>query len=177
MIENSTSYRHQEMLQIVKNDCGDITYQKLPNVLARRFSIAAADDIALRTTKIECVESLTVAMQAPKEEPTHPDLPIKFRVNHGLIQPSYLAHVSRSVSTRKQVKGRALGCSQTMVKISGQRLQEVSIQVRSFAEQATIFSGLDKAQYMKRHQPAESLPVEVEAPRGAILRKACAGML
>jgi type I restriction enzyme S subunit len=157
-----------------------IAHQKpiaLPNEVATQFGIDAGDVFVSRANTIELVGLSAVATEAPTERLIYPDLLIKLKANPALILPRYLAYALRSASSRKQIKARALGSSQTMVKISGERLREVSIPVSSLAEQAKIVSRLDAAHDLMRQLAAESLPGEVEVLRGAILRKAFAGDL
>lgn len=157
-----------------------IAYQKpivLPNEVAKQFGIDAGDVFVSRANTIELVGLSAVAMKAPTERLIYPDLLIKLKVNPALILPRYLAYALRSASSRKQIKARALGSSQTMVKISGERLREVSIPVPSLTEQAKIVGRLDAAHDLMRQLATESLPGEVEVLRGAILRKAFAGEL
>lgn len=157
-----------------------IAYQKpiaLPNEVAKQFGIDAGDVFVSRANTIELVGLSAVAMEAPTERLIYPDLLIKLKANPALILPRYLAYALRSASSRKQIKARALGSSQTMVKISGERLRGVSIPVPSLAEQEKIISRLDAAHDLMRQLATESLPGEVEVLRGAILRKAFAGDL
>lgn len=157
-----------------------IAFQKpiaLPNEVANQFGIDAGDVFVSRANTIELVGLSAVAMGTPTDRLIYPDLLIKLKVNPSLILPRYLAYALRSASSRKQIKARALGSSQTMVKISGERLREVSIPVPSLAEQENIVSRLDAAHDLMRQLATESLPGEVEVLRGAILRRAFAGEL
>lgn len=149
----------------------------LPNEVAAQFRIDAGDVFVSRANTIELVGLSSVATDTPEERLIYPDLLIKLKVNPALILPRYLAYALRSASSRKQIKARALGSSQTMVKISGERLREISIPVPSLAEQAKIVSRLDGVHDLMRRLAAESLPGEVEALRGAVIRKAFAGNL
>ncbi len=157
-----------------------IDFQKpiaLPDRIAEQFAIDAGDVFVSRANTIELVGLSAVAMDAPTERLIYPDLLIKLKVNPSLILPRYLAYALRSASSRKQIKTRALGSSQTMVKISGERLREVSIPFPSLTEQERIVNRLDDAHNLMRQLATESLPGEVEALRIAILRKAFAGEL
>ena len=149
----------------------------LPDKVATQFSIDAGDVFVSRANTIELVGLSAVAMEAPTERLIYPDLLIKLRVNPSLILPRYLAYALRSASSRKQIKARALGSSQTMVKISGERLREVSIPVPSLNEQSKIVDRLDAAHDLMRQLVTESLPGEVEVLNRAVLRKAFAGEL
>jgi type I restriction enzyme S subunit len=157
-----------------------IVYKKpiaLPKLVAMQFGIDAGDVFVSRANTIELVGLSAVAMEEPADRLIYPDLLIKLKVNPALIVPRYLAYALRSASSRKQIKARALGSSQTMVKISGERLREVSIPVPSLVVQAKIVSRLDAAHSLMRQLATESLPGEIEVLRGAVLRKAFAGVL
>jgi type I restriction enzyme S subunit len=149
----------------------------LPDKVATQFGIDAGDVFVSRANTIELVGLSAVATEAPTQRLIYPDLLIKLKVNPGLILPRYLAYALRSASSRKQIKARALGSSQTMVKISGERLREVSIPVPSLADQEKIVCRLDAAHDLLRQLANESLSGEVEVLRGAILRRAFAGEL
>ena len=157
-----------------------ISFQKpiaLPADVSKQFRIDKGDVFVSRANTKELVGLSAVAMEAPPGRLIYPDLLIKLKVNPALILPRYLAYALRSASSRKQIKARALGSSQTMVKISGERLREVSIPVPALTEQRKIVDRLDAAHDLMRHLATESLPGEVEALRPAILRKAFAGEL
>lgn len=157
-----------------------IEFQKpivLKNEIAKQFGVDPGDVFVSRANTIELVGLSAVVMDAPTERLIYPDLLIKLKVNPSLITPRYLTYALRSASSRKQIKARALGSSQTMVKISGERLREVMIPVPTLAEQARIVRRLDAAHDFMRQLATESLPGEVEALRGSVLRKAFAGEL
>lgn len=157
-----------------------IDFQKpiaLPDAVAKQFSIDEGDVFVSRANTIELVGLAAVAMAKSPARLIYPDLLIKLKANPALILPRYLAYALRSSGSRKQIKARALGSSQTMVKISGERLREVSIPVPSLEEQARIVSRLDVAHDLMRQLARESLPVEIEVLRRAVLRRAFAGEL
>jgi len=149
----------------------------LPETIAKQFGIEAGDVFISRANTIELVGLASVAMEQPAGRLIYPDLLIKLRANPSIILPRYLAYALRSASSRRQIKARALGSSQTMVKISGERLREVNIPVPSLDEQAKIVDRLDAAHDLMRQLATESLPGEIEVLRSAILRKAFAGEL
>jgi type I restriction enzyme S subunit len=157
-----------------------IEFQKpisLPENVARQFGIDAGDVFVSRANTIELVGLAAVAEEKPATRLIYPDLLIKLKADRSQILPRYLAYALRSASARKQIKARALGSSQTMVKISGERLREVSIPVPSLDKQAQIVSRLDAAHDLIRALAGESVSVEIEALRGAVLRKAFSGEL
>jgi type I restriction enzyme S subunit len=149
----------------------------LPETIEKQFGIQAGDVFVSRANTIELVGLASVATEQPTGRLIYPDLLIKLRAEPSMIQPRYLAYALRSASSRRQIKARALGSSQTMVKISGERLREVSIPVPSLEEQTRIVSRLDVAHDLMRQLATESLPGEIEVLRRAILRRAFAGEL
>lgn len=149
----------------------------LPDNVAQQFGIDEGDVFVSRANTIELVGLAAVAAEKPTARLIYPDLLIKLKADRSQVLPRYLAYALRSASARKQIKARALGSSQTMVKISGERLREVSIPVPSLDKQAQIISRLDAAHELVRELANESVAGEIEALRGAILRKAFAGEL
>ena len=149
----------------------------LPDNVAQQFAINDGDVFVSRANTIELVGLAAVAEERPAARLIYPDLLIKLEADQTQIMPRYLAYALRSASARKQIKARALGSSQTMVKISGERLREIRLPVPSRDKQAVIVSRLDAAHELVRTLASESISGEVEALRGAILRKAFAGEL
>ena len=157
-----------------------VEYRKpiaLPDDVARQFGIDEGDVFVSRANTLELVGLAAVAMAKPKTRMIYPDLLIKLKADRSMILPRFLAYALRSASSRKQIKARALGSSQTMVKISGERLREVRIPIPSLAEQERIINRLDTAHALIYQLSAEFVPGEVEALREAVLRKAFAGEL
>lgn len=155
-----------------------IGFQKpiaLPENVARQFVIDAGDVFVSRANTIELVGLAAVAEERPFERLIYPDLLIKLKADRSKILPRYLAYALRSANARKQIKERALGSSQTMVKISGERLREVSIPVPSLDKQSQIIGRLDAAHLLIRGLAAECASGEIATLRSAVLRKAFAG--
>jgi len=157
-----------------------IEFQKpiaLPDNIAHQFGIDDGDVFVSRANTIELVGLAAVAEEKPAVRLIYPDLLIKLKVDRSRILPRYLAYALRSASARKQIKARALGSSQTMVKISGERLREVHLPVPSLHKQAQIISRLNAAHELIRALATEYVSGKVEGLRDAILRKAFAGEL
>lgn len=149
----------------------------LPDAVATQFHIEQDDVFVSRANTIDLVGLSSVAEGKPQERLIYPDLLIKLKADQTKILPRYLAYALRSAGARKQIKDRALGASQTMVKISGERLREVMIPVPSIPEQLQIVSRLDAGHDLIRHISDESSGIEIGTIRAAILRKAFAGGL
>ena len=150
---------------------------ELPEAVASQFSINEGDVFVSRANTIELVGLSSVAELISQERLIYPDLLIKLTADRTKILPRYLAYALRSAGARRQIKDRALGSSQTMVKISGERLREVSIPVPSIIEQQQIVARLDAGHDLIRHINYESSGIDVGTIRAAILRKAFAGEL
>ena len=143
----------------------------LPEDIAKKFSISKGDVFVSRANTIELVGLSAVADTEPDERLIYPDLLIRLRADHSRVMPRYLAYALRSAGARKQIKDRALGSSQTMVKISGARLKEVTIPLPSLSDQADIVDRLDQGHRLIRQLAHETLPGEIEALRTSVLRK------
>jgi len=150
---------------------------ELPDAVATQFGIKAGDVFVSRANTIDLVGLSAVAEEAPHERTIYPDLLIKLTADRAQIQPRYLAYALRSAGARRQIRARALGASQTMVKISGERLREVSIPVPPIVEQDVIIARLDAAHDLIRRVNAESADIDMGGLRAAVLRKAFAGEL
>lgn len=150
---------------------------ELQDDVAEHFSIAEGDVFVSRANTIDLVGLSAVAMEKPAERLIYPDLLIKMRVDGAQIRPRYLAYALRSASARKQIKARSLGSSQTMVKISGERLREIRIAVPPLAQQEEIVDRLDAAHQLIDHLVAEMGSDEIDLLHTSILRKAFAGEL
>lgn len=148
---------------------------ELPNAVAAQFRIEQGDVFVSRANTIDLVGLSSVAENVLQERLIYPDLLIKLTVDQTQILPRYLAYALRSAGARRQIKDRALGASQTMVKISGERLREVMIPVPSIPEQQQIVAKLDAGHDLIRLLNEESSGVDLGAIRAAILRKAFAG--
>lgn len=150
---------------------------ELTDAVANQFDIDEGDVFVSRANTIDLVGLSAVAECIPQERLIYPDLLIKLTVDRTKILPRYLAYALRSAGARRQIKDRSLGASRTMVKISGERLREVTIPVPSITEQQQIIARLDAGHDLIRHLSNESLGINVGAIRPAILRKAFVGEL
>ena len=157
-----------------------LSFQKpisLPGEIATQFAIDAGDVFVSRANTIELVGLSAIAMERPTARLIYPDLLIKLKADRSKVLPRFLAYALRSAGARAQIKKRAFGSSQTMVKISGERLREVSIPVPPLRTQEQIVARLDAAHELIAGLSAESASGEVQALRGAVIRKAFAGEL
>lgn len=157
-----------------------LSFQKpisLPEEIATQFAIDEGDVFVSRANTIDLVGLSAVAMARPTARLIYPDLLIKLKADRSKVLPRFLAYALRSAGARAQIKERAFGSSQTMVKISGERLREVSIPVPPLQTQEQIVARLDAAHELIAGLSAESASGEIQALRGAVIRKAFAGEL
>jgi type I restriction enzyme, S subunit len=149
----------------------------LPEKVYRKFSIQVDDVFVSRANTIELVGLSAVAVCSPPERMIYPDLLIKMHADRKKIIPRYLVYALRSSSARRQIKDRALGSSQTMVKISGERLREISIPVPDIDAQEEIVERLDAAHSLLDQLSTALAEEPVSTLRESVLHKAFAGEL
>ena len=147
---------------------------ELADAVAAQFRIEQGDVFVSRANTIDLVGLSAVAECCPQERLIYPDLLIKLTADQTKVLPRYLAYALRSAGARRQIKDRALGSSQTMVKISGERLREVSIPVPSITEQLQIVARLDAGHELINQLKKESSEIEAPTIRASILRNAFA---
>lgn len=150
---------------------------ELPESVAGGFPVHRDDVFVSRANTRELVGLASVAEATPSERMIYPDLLIKLRVKADTVLPRYLAYALRTSESRKQIKERSVGTSQSMVKISGQRLKEVRLPVPTLDVQEKLVEDLDAARMAVEHLIAEQRGREISHLRDAIVRKAFAGEL
>lgn len=146
-----------------------------PNIL-EKYQVRDGDVFVSRSNTQELVGLASVATENV-DDCIYPDLLIKLSPNTEIILPRFLAYALRIPSARAQIRVRASGTSQSMVKISGARLKDVEIPVPPLEAQVRLIERLDLV-----HDRASDLLVDLKAPeiaqlRESILRKAFAGEL
>jgi type I restriction enzyme S subunit len=149
---------------------------KLPSSLSHEFSICKDDVFVSRANTRELVGLASIA-ESSHSGLIYPDLLIKLEANPLLINPRFLAYALRTRSSRLQIQERAVGSSQSMVKISAQRLKEVKIKVPPLDMQEKILDELDEARNLIFSVNREISEDQTQLLRDAILRKAFSGEL
>ncbi len=149
----------------------------IPDDVASQFSISAGDVFVSRSNTRDLVGLSSVAEETPKERLIYPDLLIKLTPSLDVIRPRFLAYALRASDSRRQIKERALGSSQTMVKISGERLKEVAIPVPPLDRQDAIIGQFDQLHDLAASILSGMRSVEFHRVRESVLRKAFAGEL
>jgi type I restriction enzyme S subunit len=145
--------------------------------VAARYSIDADDVFVSRSNTIDLVGLSAVAVENGPLGTIYPDLLIRLRPDKKKVLPMFLAHALRLPSVRKQIRARAKGTSQSMVKISGAELRGILFPLPPLTEQAKVVSRLEELRLTNRLVMSE---FDVRAPRllaDSVLRKAFAGEL
>lgn len=148
----------------------------LPDDIAQKYKISEGDVFVSRSNTRQLVGFSSVANESA-DRIIYPDLLIKLHVRKELIRPRFLAYALRTPESRKQIMDRAVGTSQSMVKISGQRLKEIEIPVPSLDVQDALIQRFDELHDLSSALITEIKPYDTSMLRQAILRKAFAGEL
>ena len=148
----------------------------LPDELAVQYRISVDDVFVSRSNTRELVGLASAAIKAP-ERVIYPDLLIKLEPKRDLMRSRFLAYALRTPESRKQIKDRAVGTSQSMVKISGQRLKEVRIPVPPLKVQDSLLERFDELHEIAFNLMNDLRSFNSSALRQSILRKAFAGEL
>lgn len=158
-------------------DCEAVKSVAIPDDVAAQFGISAGDVFVSRSNTRELVGLASVAMDAPSTRMIYPDLLIKLTPDPRILRPRFLAYALRTSRSRWQIKERALGSSQTMVKISGERLKDVEIPVPPLESQDSLIARFDELHDLSASLVEEMTSIEGNRIRDSILRKAFAGEL
>lgn len=148
----------------------------LPEKSANQYKISVDDVFVSRSNTRELVGLASVATETP-EQIIYPDLLIKLDPKQNFIRSRFLAYALRTPESRKQIKDRAFGTSQSMVKISGQRLKEIEIIVPPLKLQDSLIERFDDLHDLTSDLMIDLRFLNSSKLRQAILRKAFAGEL
>lgn len=148
----------------------------LPDKVAMQYKITEGDVFVSRSNTRELVGLATVATKSP-ERIIYPDLLIKLDLKKDFIRPRFLAYILRTPESRKQIKDRAVGTSQSMVKISGHRLKEIEIPVPPLSVQDSLIKKFDGLHALTSELFVNLHYFNSTILRQSILRKAFAGGL
>lgn len=144
---------------------------------ARRFQVRAGDIFVSRANTYELVGLSGYVDATPNPRTIFPDLLIRLTPKADQLDAKYLAYALRFPKVRKQIQERASGSSQSMVKISGERLREVRIPVPPLYVQKGVAAELDVVRDAFKGIGENLIQPEVGNLRSAVLRKAFAGEL
>jgi type I restriction enzyme S subunit len=147
----------------------------LSDSLVRQFGIQKGDIFISRANTSELVGLPSIVTETPKVPTIYPDLLIKLDPNQSIIRPRYLVYALRTFSARELIRDRAIGSSQSMVKISGGRLRDVKIPLPPLDQQDLLINRLDQLVIAAKELRAGTMCQPEIALRRAILRSAFAG--
>lgn len=158
----------------------DINQRKpipLPDSTENHYSIKVGDVFVSRSNTRELVGLASVATENPQGRVIFPDLLIKLESKKDVVIPRFLAYALRTPESRRQIKDRAVGTSQSMVKISGQRLKEVEIPIPPLNVQRELIEKFDELHDLSVNLIGDLKSLNSSALRQSILRKAFDGEL
>jgi type I restriction enzyme S subunit len=144
-----------------------------------KYLMRPGDVLISRSNTRELVALSAIAPDHIDEPTIFSDLLIRLTPKPTTIRPLYLTIALRMPGVRHQLRANAVGSSQTMVKISGERLRTIEVPCPSPAEQERI-----EAKYTAVTLATSAISEEVDgqtqdlnALRESILREAFAGNL
>ncbi len=143
---------------------------------ARSFAIQQGDVFVSRSNTSELVGLSAVAMRDGATNMIYPDLLIQLKPRLDKVNPLFLAHTIRFPSVRKQIRSRAKGTSQSMVKISGAELREVLVPIPPLAEQERVVARIEEMRETCAGL-SEEFDFRPQALAETVLKKAFAGEL
>lgn len=135
-------------LSAVRNVALDFSMRKhvvLDAKTVRTFEVEREDVFVSRSNTRDLVGLSAVAVDEPEGSTIFPDLLIRLRPVDTRVLPRFLAYALRFPTVRSQIRARARGTSQSMVKISAASLKEVVIPLPSRSEQEAMLEALDEA--------------------------------
>ncbi len=144
-----------------------------------KYLLKSGDVLISRSNTRELVALSAIAPDHIDEPTIFSDLLIRLTPKPNAIRPLYLTIALRMPGVRHQLRANAIGSSQTMVKISGERLRTVEVPCPSPEEQERI-----EAKYTEVASVTSAISAELDeqtkdlnAFREAVLREAFAGNL
>jgi type I restriction enzyme, S subunit len=144
----------------------------LDDAVAERYAVRKGDVFISRSNTRDLVGLSSIVVDDPEEALIFPDLLIRLTPRPERLHARFLAYGLRFPDVRRQIKDRATGSSQSMVKISSERLGEVQLPVPPRADQGRLADELEAAHEACAAVQASLLQPEVDHMRSAILRKA-----
>lgn len=145
--------------------------------VAEKYRVNKGDVFISRSNTRDLVGLSAIVTEEPPPRTIYPDLLIRLTPDAEKLQSRFLAYALRFPDVRCQIQDRASGSSQSMVKISGARLREVSIPVPPLSTQERVVEELDEAYGTCTSLQGALVQPEVDHLRSAVLRKAFAGEL
>jgi type I restriction enzyme, S subunit len=144
-----------------------------------QFAVRSGDVFVSRANTVDFVGLSAIVEHEPPERLIFPDLLIRLLPDVSRVRAKYLTYALRFPLSRKQIRERAVGSSQSMVKVSGERFREVKIPVPELDVQDRLVARLDGLLKVSSDL-CERLAAESARDSllpAAVLRKAFAGDL
>lgn len=157
-------------------DCSARKPIELTKALAERYQVKEGYVYVSRSNTRELVGLASVAESTPIQT-IYPDLLIQLLVDSSAIRPRFLAYALRTRDSRRQIQDRAVGTSQSMVKISADRLKEVILRLPPLSVQDELITNLDECRELAQRIGCYIRDCDSQHLRDAVLRKAFAGEL
>lgn len=162
-------------LSAVRTARADLSAMKrivLDDEVAEKYAVRKGDVFISRSNTRDLVGLSSIVVDEPAEALIFPDLLIRLTPRPERLLARFLAYGLRFPDVRRQIQDRATGSSQSMVKISSERLREVQLPVPPRADQERLAEELEAAQEACAAVQASLLQPEVDHMPSAILRKA-----
>ena len=166
-------------LSAVRDVTLDLSQRKpivLADSIAAKYAISSGDVFVSRSNTRNLVGLASVSTR-DAERVIFPDLLIRLEPKLDMVRPRYLAYALRTTDSRRQIKERAVGTSQSRVKISGARLKQVEIPVPPLEVQDAIVHRSDELHDLASGLMSELVSLDCSALTQSILRKALSGGL
>jgi type I restriction enzyme, S subunit len=162
-------------LSAVRSARADLSAMKrvaLDEAVAKKYAVRKGDVFISRSNTRDLVGLSSIVADEPPEALIFPDLLIRLTPRSERVHGHFLAYGLRFPDVRRQIQEKATGTSQSMVKISAERLREVLLPVPPRAEQERLAEELEATHEACAAVQASLLQPEVDHMRSAILRKA-----
>lgn len=162
-------------LSAVRTVRADLSAMKrivLDEEVAEKYAVRKGDVFISRSNTRDLVGLSSIVVDEPTGVLIFPDLLIRLTPRPERLHARFLAYALRFPDVRRQIQDRATGSSQSMVKISSERLREVQLPVPPRADQERLADELEAAHEACAGVQASLLQPEVNHMRSAILRKA-----
>ena len=150
---------------------------KMSGEIAKKYSFKKGDVFISRSNTIDLVGLSSVAVSDSIPNMIYPDLLIKLIVDSERILPKYLAYSLRFPASRDQIRTKAKGTSQSMVKISGASLKDITIPLPPIKIQQEIIDQLDDYHQIYTSLKEELMSLPADELKQTILKKAFSGGL
>jgi type I restriction enzyme S subunit len=165
-------------LSAVRSLSANVNARKAINfnvAIEQKYQVRKGDVFVSRSNTRELVGLSAIVDDEPPRRTIFPDLLIRLKPRRDIVRPRYLAYALRFPDARRQIQDRAAGSSQSMVKISGERLRQVRIPLPSLEIQDALIEELNEAYGVCAALQSDLARPEYGFLRAAILRKAFAG--